>query len=63
VSGQLHATANLPQEKSPWYPLDRELGESQSRCGRGEEKNFHHPCQQLNLGHSTGSLVSTDWTT
>jgi len=29
-----------PQGKSPWYPLDRRLGEpqSQSRCS-GEEKN------------------------
>jgi len=25
VSGQLHALADLPQGKSPWYPLDRRL--------------------------------------
>jgi hypothetical protein len=30
-----------PQGKSPWYPLDRRLGEPQSRSGcGGEEKNF-----------------------
>jgi hypothetical protein len=30
-----------PQEKSPWYPLDRRLGGPQSQSGRGgEEKNF-----------------------
>jgi hypothetical protein len=29
-----------PQEKSPWYPLDRRLGGPQMRSGRGgEEKN------------------------
>jgi hypothetical protein len=29
-----------PQRKNPWYPLDRRLGEPQSRSGRGgEEKN------------------------
>jgi hypothetical protein len=27
------------QGKSPWYPLDRRLGGSQSRSGRGDEKN------------------------
>jgi hypothetical protein len=40
VSGQLHDPAALPQGKSHWYPLDRKLGESQNRSGRGgEEKN------------------------
>jgi hypothetical protein len=29
-SGQLHALAALPQGKSPWYPLDRRMGGSQS---------------------------------
>jgi hypothetical protein len=29
-----------PPEKEPWYPLDRRLGEPQSRSVRGgEEKN------------------------
>jgi hypothetical protein len=33
-----------PQEKSPWYPLDRRLGGTQSRSGRGgEEKNSQPP--------------------
>jgi hypothetical protein len=31
------------QGKSPWYPLDRRLGGSQSRSGRGgDEKNSQH---------------------
>jgi hypothetical protein len=46
VSGQLHAPAALPpppQGKSPWYPLDRRLGEPQSRSGCcGEEENSQH---------------------
>jgi hypothetical protein len=28
-----------PQGKSPWYPLDKRLGGSQNRSGRGGEKN------------------------
>jgi hypothetical protein len=37
ASGQLYR-----QGESPWYPLDRRLGELQSRSGRGsEEKNSH----------------------
>jgi hypothetical protein len=44
VSDQLHAPAALPQEKNPWYPLDRRLGGPQSRSGHGdEEKNSQPP--------------------
>jgi hypothetical protein len=44
VSGQLHAPAALPQEKSPYCPLDRRLGGPQSRSGRsGEEKSPQSP--------------------
>jgi hypothetical protein len=33
-----------PQGKSPWYALDRRLGGSQNRSGRGgEEKNSQSP--------------------
>jgi hypothetical protein len=40
VIGQLHAPPLYPQEKIPWYPLDRRLGGPQSRSGGGgEEKN------------------------
>jgi len=58
VSGRLHAPATLHKRKSPRYPLDRRLGESQSRSGRGgEEKNaqplpgltspiIHSPCKK-----------------
>jgi hypothetical protein len=38
VSGQPHASAALPQGKSPWCPLDRRLGEPQSRSERGGEE-------------------------
>jgi hypothetical protein len=33
VSGQLHAPAALSRRKNPRYPLDRRLGEPQSRSG------------------------------
>jgi hypothetical protein len=42
-----------PHGKSPWYPLDRRLGGSQSRSGRQREKNsqpllgFETPIIQL----------------
>jgi hypothetical protein len=41
VSGQFHTPAAFnPQGKSRRYPLDRRLGGTQSRSGRGgEEKN------------------------
>jgi len=43
VSGQLHATATLPQVNSCQYPLDRRLGGAQSRSGRGEEEKQSIP--------------------
>jgi hypothetical protein len=44
VSGQLHDLAALPPEKDPRYPLDRWMGEPQSRSGHGvEEKNSQPP--------------------
>jgi hypothetical protein len=39
VNGQLHASAALP----PLYPLDRRLGEPQSRSGRGGEEENSQP--------------------
>jgi hypothetical protein len=48
VSGQLHATADLPPGKSPWYPLDRRLGGPQSRSGRGGEEKIPSPCRDSN---------------
>jgi hypothetical protein len=39
LSGQLY-----PQGKSPQYPLDRRLGGTQIRSGRGvEERNYQPP--------------------
>jgi hypothetical protein len=36
-----------PQGKSPWYPLDRGLGETQSRSQRGGEEKNSYPLQGL----------------
>jgi len=48
------------QAKSPRYPLDRRLGESQSRWGHSEGKKFHHfSCRKLNTGRPAHSLVTT----
>jgi hypothetical protein len=40
VSDQLHSKPlhPPPQGKSPWYPLNRRLGEPQNRFGRGGEE-------------------------
>jgi hypothetical protein len=38
VSGQLHAAALHPREKSPPYPLERKLGGPRSRSERREER-------------------------
>jgi hypothetical protein len=43
VSGQLHAPAALPPEKSPRYPFYRRLGGPQSRSGRYEELKIFYP--------------------
>jgi hypothetical protein len=58
VSGQLHALAALPRGKRPRYPLDKRLGESQSRSGRcGKGKILHR--RELNPGRPACSY--TDW--
>jgi hypothetical protein len=36
-----------PQGKSPWYPLDRRLGGSQRRSGRGVEEENSEPLPGL----------------
>jgi hypothetical protein len=43
VSDQLHARATLLPAKGPWYPMDRRMGESQSRSGRGGEEKASQP--------------------
>jgi hypothetical protein len=44
VIGQIHAPAALLPGKNPRYPLDRRLGEPQSRFRHGgEEKNSQPP--------------------
>jgi hypothetical protein len=47
VNGQLHTTALYPQKKSPRYLLDRRLGGSQSRSGRGGEEKNSQPLPRL----------------
>jgi hypothetical protein len=47
VSGQVHATAALPQGKSPCYPLDRRLGGPRSRSGRDSEEKNSQPLPGL----------------
>jgi hypothetical protein len=36
-----------PQEKSPWYPLDRRLGGPQSRSEHGGEEKNSQPLPRL----------------
>jgi hypothetical protein len=48
VSGQLHPPAALIQGKSPWYPLDKRLGEPQIRSGHSGEKKIHSPRRESN---------------
>jgi hypothetical protein len=47
VSGQFHAPAALPQEKSSWYSLNTRLGGPQSRSGHGSEEKNSHPLPGL----------------
>jgi hypothetical protein len=47
-----------PQEKGPWYPLDRRLGGPQSRSGRGgEEKNSQPIIQPVAQRYTTVSVT------
>jgi hypothetical protein len=39
--------AFYPQGKNSWYPLDRRLGERQSRSGRGGEEKNSQPVPAL----------------
>jgi hypothetical protein len=47
VNDQIHAPAALSPEKSPWYPLDRKLGGSQSCSARGGEGENSQPLPGL----------------
>jgi hypothetical protein len=60
VSGQLPASAGLPQGKNSRYPLNRWLGGPQSRSERGgEEKNSQAlPGLQTPIGRGAESLRS-----
>jgi hypothetical protein len=59
VSGQLHAPAALPPGKEPWYPLDRRLGGSQSRSGRGGEEKNSQQLPVLEPPSYPGSLMGS----
>jgi hypothetical protein len=65
VSGQLHALAALPPEgKSPCYPLDRRLGGTQCRSGRGGEEKNSQPRRESNPRTPIVQPVAqhyTDW--
>jgi hypothetical protein len=63
VKSQLHVQDTLPTGDTtppPRYPLDRNLGESQSLCGRGNEKKNLCPCRDSKPGRPTRNL-SLDW--
>jgi hypothetical protein len=63
VSGQLHAPADLPPEKSPWYPLERRLCGPQSRSGRrGEVKNFDPTGTRNPTSRSAWMTVGSNYT-
>jgi hypothetical protein len=70
ISGHLHTPAALPQGKRPWYPLDRRLGESQSRSGRGVEEKNSQPPPGIETRSSdrpvhnipTGNIPKRNWT-
>jgi hypothetical protein len=49
VSDKIHSPGALPPRESPWYPLVRRLGGSQSRSGRiGEKKKIPSLCREPN---------------
>jgi hypothetical protein len=48
--GQLHARATLPQENSPWYPLDMRLGMPPSQSGCCGEKSL---CPRWETNHDS----------
>jgi len=51
VSGRLHALVPLPLKKVPHYPLNRQLGGPQSKCGSFREENIFCPyTESLFLG-------------
>jgi hypothetical protein len=50
-----------PQEKSPWYPLDRRLGGPQNRSERGGEEKNSQPLPRLE--HSIIQPVAQRYTT
>jgi hypothetical protein len=59
VSGNLHDLATSPSVKSSRYLLNRRMDVHQNRCGRGNEENrsYHGPSQESNLGYPVRSLV------
>jgi hypothetical protein len=48
ASCQLHTAELYSEGKSPWHPLDRRLGGTQSRSGHGGEEKFPSPCRDSN---------------
>jgi hypothetical protein len=56
VSGELYAPSALPPEKESPYPLDRKLGEPQSRSGRWREDENMLPLPGIDPGRPAPSL-------
>jgi hypothetical protein len=49
-----------PQVKSPWYPLDRRLGEPQSLSGRGGEEKNSQPLPGLPIIQPAAQRYTTE---
>jgi len=47
VGDQLHTSAALSQEMSPWYPTDRRLHGTQSQSGCSSEEKYSQPLPGL----------------
>jgi hypothetical protein len=62
VSGQLHAPAALPPEKSHRYPLDWRLGGPQSRSGHGVEEKIPSPYWESNPNYPITQLAASRYT-
>jgi len=46
----------FPQEKKPWYPLDRRLGEPHGHSGRGGEEKKSQPPSHTNSAQTSLEL-------
>jgi len=61
VSGQLHIPGTLSWGRSPQYPLDRRLGQTQSWSGSGGKQKYPCPCQESKPNHSPRRQSLFEW--